>query len=148
MGERVDCGDSGCIMPGARKRYGGQHTNGGCRCNKEDVARAHEEIAAQLRGSPSWKRDVREDKQAIEHLVEEVKRLTAERDAACGQMKTFAEANRVLANRVAYYVRFKEELHKLAAARGGDLPENAGESIELAIAAVEIQLRAHVGSVG
>jgi len=70
------CGDSGCIMPGVPR--GGWCTNGGCRCHKEDVARAHEAIAARLRGAPSWHRGTREDKQRIDLLVAKLEEASKE----------------------------------------------------------------------
>lgn len=66
--KRLTCGDSGCRMPGATSRYGGQHTNGGCRCRAEDIADAHEEIAAELRNSPKAARELRMERQEHEHM--------------------------------------------------------------------------------
>lgn len=43
----LDCGSSACRSP--ERARSGQRTNGGCRCHPEDMARAHERIAAQLR---------------------------------------------------------------------------------------------------
>ena len=75
MSTRVTCGDGGCRMPGAVRRYGGQHTNGGCRCRAEDIAAAHEEIAAALRGSPAAARELRRERQEHEHMSELLERL-------------------------------------------------------------------------
>jgi hypothetical protein len=49
---RYSCGDSGCLSP--EREYGGMKTNGGCRCEREEVARAHERMAARIRNSPAY----------------------------------------------------------------------------------------------
>ena len=48
----LDCGDSSCRSP--ERGRGGMRTNGGCRCDPEMVAQAHERIAAMIRRLPSY----------------------------------------------------------------------------------------------
>lgn len=50
---RLDCGDSSCMSP--ERAYGGMRTNGGCRCEREQVARAYERKADQIRQSPAYR---------------------------------------------------------------------------------------------
>ncbi len=71
----INCGDGGCRMPGAVRRYGGQHTNGGCRCTPEQLARAHEAMAAKYRAHPYHGKRVREEEEAIQRLAAEVQDL-------------------------------------------------------------------------
>lgn len=53
MSERLDCGDSGCLSPESSR--GGMRTNGGCQCEREEVARAHERMADAIREAPSYR---------------------------------------------------------------------------------------------
>lgn len=61
----LDCGDNSCRSP--ERARGGMRTNGGCRCGVENVAQAHERIAAKLRGSPMAKQEARDEERAYQH---------------------------------------------------------------------------------
>lgn len=100
----LDCGSSACRSP--ERARSGQRTNGGCRCHPEDVARAHERIAAQLRGTPSHAFEMREDARTIA-------KLRAELEAAKTMLRVY-ESSGYLPN----FVKEKA-VEKAAAKRGG-----------------------------
>lgn len=54
----LDCGDSTCLSP--ERVRGGMRTNSGCHCFLEDLARAHERRAKQIRAWPYYERSERD----------------------------------------------------------------------------------------
>lgn len=54
----LDCGSAACRSP-ERVQRGGMNTNDACECEAEDLARAHERVAARLRASPQAAREQR-----------------------------------------------------------------------------------------
>jgi hypothetical protein len=83
----LDCGDNSCRSP-ERSRTG-MRTNGGCRCNLEDVAQAHERIAAGLRRLPSYAAQVREAQRgyiwAMQCVAEKAEQMASDIGAAHGR---------------------------------------------------------------
>jgi hypothetical protein len=67
MIEALDCGSNSCRSP--ERGRGGMRTNGGCSCDLEDMAKAHERRAAALRGLPSYERQQRQLERSIAYVT-------------------------------------------------------------------------------